>query len=53
MREVRDAALRATWVLTACSLLTALELGYRRLDTMALYGPESAISEAMAKAVRR
>jgi diketogulonate reductase-like aldo/keto reductase len=35
------------------SVLAALELGYRHLDTAALYGSESAVGKAVAEAVRR
>ncbi|WVZ85840.1 hypothetical protein U9M48_032706 [Paspalum notatum var. saurae] len=35
------------------AVLAALELGYRHLDTAALYGSERAVGEAVAEAVRR
>jgi hypothetical protein len=35
------------------AVLTALELGYRHIDTAALYASERVVGEAMAEAVRR
>lgn len=35
------------------SVLTALELGYRHIDTAALYASERVVGEAMAEAVQR
>ncbi|CAN6270021.1 unnamed protein product [Urochloa humidicola] len=44
--EEEDVDVRAT-------VLAALELGYRHLDTASLYGSEQAVGEAVAEAVRR